>query len=109
MDFAFSEEYYCCAGPFTAMASEFASVVSSLPPKITMASKLIRNCLGSDWPSKVGIMFNLYPKGHWASCRFIDKGELVSIDMNDFCGFLSWKTLVAEFGSSKFMTSWLAL
>ena len=67
MDFAFSEEYHCCAGL-----------------EISAASKLIKNCLGSDWPSKVGIMLNLYPKGYCASSKFIDKGELVSIDMNDF-------------------------
>ena len=84
MDFAFSEEYHCCVGPLTAMTRNFASVVSSPPLEITAASKLIKNCLGSDWLSKVGIMLNLYPKGHYASCKFVDKGELVSIDMNDF-------------------------
>ena len=50
-------------------------------------------------------MLNLYPKGHCDSYKFIDREELVSIDMNDFCEFLSYETLVAEFGSSKFMTS----
>ena len=84
MDFAFSEDYYCCAGPLTAMIIDFANVVSSPSLEITAASKLIKNCLGSDWPSKVGIMLNLYPKGHCASCKFIDRGELVSIDINDF-------------------------
>ena len=68
---------------------DFANVVSSPPLEITAASKIIKNCLGSDWPSKVGIMLNLYPKGHCASCKFIDKGELVSIDMNDFWEFFS--------------------
>jgi len=89
MDFAFSEEYHYCAGPLTAMTRDFANVVSSSPPEITVASKFIKNCLGSDWPSKVGIMLNLYPKGHCASCKFIDRGELVSIDMNDFWEFFS--------------------
>ena len=84
MDFAFSEEYHCCAGPLTGMTRDFANVVSSPPLEITAASKLIKSCLGSDWPSKVGTMLNLYPKGHCASYKFIDKGELVSIDMNDF-------------------------
>ena len=64
MNFAFSEEYHCCAGPLTAMTRDFANVVSSLPLEITVASKLIRNCLGLDWPSNVGIMLNSYPKGH---------------------------------------------
>jgi hypothetical protein len=54
MDFAFSEEYHCCAGPLTAMTRDFANVVSSPPLEVTTASKLIRNCLGTDWPSKVG-------------------------------------------------------
>ena len=89
MDFAFSEECHYCAGPLTAMTRDFASVVSSPPPKITAASKLIKNCLGLDWPSKVGIMLNLYAKGHFASCKFVDKEELVSIDMNDFWEFFS--------------------
>ena len=89
MDFAFSKEYHCCAGPLTAMTRDFVDVVSSLPPEIIVASKLIKNCLLSDWPSKVGIMLNLYPKGHCASCKFIGKGELVSIDMNDFWEFFS--------------------
>ena len=66
------------------MIRDFANVVSSLPAENTAASKLIKNCLRSDWPSKVGIMLNLYPKGHCANYKFIDKGELVSIDMNDF-------------------------
>jgi hypothetical protein len=66
------------------MTSDFDNVVSSLPLEIIAALKLIRNCLGSDWSSNVGIILNLYPKGHCASCKFIDKGELVSIDMNDF-------------------------
>jgi hypothetical protein len=43
---------------------DFASVVSSPPPAITVASKLIKNYLGSDSPSNVGIMLNLYPIGH---------------------------------------------
>ena len=89
MDFAFSEEYHYCAGPLTAIIRDFANVVSSLPLEITAASKLIKNCLGSDWESKVGIMLNLYLKGHCASCKFIDKEELVSIDMNDFWEFFS--------------------
>ena len=89
MDFAFSEEYHCCAGTFTPMTSDFANVVLSPPPEITAASKLIRNCLGSDWPSNVGIILNLYPKGHCANCKFIERGELVSIDMNDFWEFFS--------------------
>ena len=63
---------------------------------------------GSDWPSKVGTMLNLYPKGHCASYKFIDKGELVSIDMNDFWEFFSLEAFVAEFDSSKYITSWLA-
>ena len=89
MDFAFSEEYHCCAGPLTAMTRDFANVVSSPPPEITTASKLIRNCLGSDCPSNVSIMLNLYLKGHCDSYKFIDRGELVSIDMNDFWKFFS--------------------
>ena len=89
MDFAFSEEYHCCAGPLTTITRGFANVVSLPPPEITATSKLIKNCLRSDWPSKVGIMLNLYPKGHCASCKFIAKGELVSIDMNDFWEFFS--------------------
>jgi len=89
MDFAFSVEYDCCDGPLTAMTRDFANVVSSPPLEITAASKLIKNCLGSDWPSKVGIMLNLYPKGHCASCKFVDKGELVSIHMNNFWEFFS--------------------
>ena len=89
MDFAFSEEYHCCVSPLTAMTRDFANVVSSSPLEITAASKVIRNCLGSDWPSNVGIILNLYPKGHCASCKFIDKGEIVSIDMNDFGEFFS--------------------
>ena len=84
MDFAFSEEYHCCASPLTAVTRDFANVVSSPPPEITAASKLIKNCLGSDWPPKVGIMLNLYHKDHCASCKFIDRWELVSIDINDF-------------------------
>ena len=78
-----------CTIVVLAMTRDFANVVSSPPPEITMASKLSRNCLGSDWPSNVGIMLNLYPKGHYASCKFIDKGELVSIEMNDFREFFS--------------------
>ena len=101
MDFAFSKEYHCCAGPLTAMIRDFANVVSSLLLEITIASKLIKSCLGSDWPSKVGIILNLYPKSHCASYKFIDKGELVSIDMNDFWEFFSLEAFVAEFGSSK--------
>ena len=89
MDFAFSEEYHCCAGPLTTITRGFANVVSLPPPEITATSKLIKNCLRSDWPSKVGIMLNLYPKGHCASCKFVDKGELVLIDMNDFWEFFS--------------------
>jgi hypothetical protein len=64
MDFAFRDEYQCCAGPLTAMTSDFASVVLSPPPAITAASKLIKNYLGSDSPSNVGTMLNLYPIGH---------------------------------------------
>ena len=105
MDFAFSEEYHCCGGPLTTITKDFANVVSSPHVEITAASKLIRNCLGSDWSSNVGIMLNLYPKGYCVSCKFIDRGELVSIDMNDFWEFLSRETLVVEFGSFKFMTS----
>jgi hypothetical protein len=32
----FSEEYHCWVGPLSAMTSDFASVVSSSPPKITV-------------------------------------------------------------------------
>ena len=56
MDFAFSEEYHYCDGPLTAMTRDFANIVSSPPPEITAASKVIKNYLGSDWPLKVGIM-----------------------------------------------------
>jgi hypothetical protein len=42
MDFAFSKEYHCCASPLTVMTRDFANVVSSLPPEITAASKLIK-------------------------------------------------------------------
>jgi len=83
MDFALSEEYHCWAGPLTAMTSDLASVVSSPPHDITATSKLIKNCLGSDWPSKVGIMLKLYPRGHCANCKFTERGEVESIDMND--------------------------
>ena len=89
MDFAFSEEYHCCASPLTAMTRDFANVVLSPPLELTVASKLIKNCLGSEWPSKLGIMLNLYPKVHCDSCKFIDRGELVSIDINDFWEFFS--------------------
>jgi hypothetical protein len=89
MDFTFSEEYHCCIGPLTAMIKDFANIVSSLTPEITAASKLIKNGLGSYWLSKVGIMLNLYPKGHCASCKFIDREELVTIDINDFWEFFS--------------------
>jgi hypothetical protein len=64
MNFDFKDEYQCCVGPLTAMISDFASVVSSPPPAIIVASKLIKNCLGSDSPSNLGIILNLYPIGH---------------------------------------------
>jgi hypothetical protein len=72
------EEYQVCVPFFTAMTKDFAMTAVLPPYEDMIASYLIKNCFGSEYPSYIGSWGGLYDRGYGVACSSADRGEASS-------------------------------